>query len=262
MNKRLVIMTGVAVAAIVGFLALRNGYPPKSGTEGAIGAAKRYQSQQIGAQDVSLEDADIQAFLQTDVFHKMTTNPDFKKLVTSGDFQKVAAAPEFSKITSAPEYQKLIIASPEFSKMVSTPEFGKIVAAPEYQKLIAAPEFSKVTSSPEFQKMTMVPEFNKLIAAPELSKIVAAPEFAKVAVMPEFHKLVTQVDAQFRHVVGCTHEVALVEQPGVEPDDVVPCRTQSGHHLCPDVSEMTGNQNFHGKLRVGCTGFTAPSVLE
>src|SRR6185503_7619877 len=104
MNKRLVITTTtVALAAIVGFIALRGGYPPKSGTEGAIGAAKRYQSEQIHTQDVSLEDADIQAFLQTDLFHKMTTNPDFKKLVSSSEFQKLAAAPEFGKVTSTAE---------------------------------------------------------------------------------------------------------------------------------------------------------------
>jgi len=71
----------VVIAAVVGFLALRNYWPPKSGTEGAIGAANRYTAQQISDQDVTLKDAQVQAFLQSDTFHQIATNPDFRTFV-------------------------------------------------------------------------------------------------------------------------------------------------------------------------------------
>ena len=41
------------------------GYPPADkGTEGTIGAAQRYQAPQIANQDVKLQDAELQSFMQ------------------------------------------------------------------------------------------------------------------------------------------------------------------------------------------------------
>ena len=74
-GNRIALIAGVVViAAVVGFLAMRNHWPPKSGTEGAIGAANRYTAQQISDQDVMLKDAKVQAFLQSDTFHQLATN--------------------------------------------------------------------------------------------------------------------------------------------------------------------------------------------
>ena len=72
------------MAAVVGFLAMRNYWPPKNGTEGAIGTANRYTAQQISDQDVMLKDPKVQAFLQSDTFHQLATNPDFKTFVEEG----------------------------------------------------------------------------------------------------------------------------------------------------------------------------------
>ena len=48
-NKRNLILAAVMVVAVViGYVALTSKYPPKNGTQGAIGAASRYQAQQIG----------------------------------------------------------------------------------------------------------------------------------------------------------------------------------------------------------------------
>jgi len=81
-SNRITMIVGVVViAAVVGFLALRNNWPPKSGTEGAIGAANRYTAQQISDQDVTLKDEKVQAFLQSDTFHQLATNPEFKTFV-------------------------------------------------------------------------------------------------------------------------------------------------------------------------------------
>jgi len=81
-SNRIALVAGVVViAAVVGFLALRNYWPPKDGTEGTIGAANRYTAQQISDQDVTLKDEKVQAFLQSDTFHQISTNPEFRAFV-------------------------------------------------------------------------------------------------------------------------------------------------------------------------------------
>jgi hypothetical protein len=81
-GNRIAVIAGVIVVVVVlGFLALRGIWPPKSGTEGTIGAAQRYTAQQISDQDVTLQDPQVQAFLQSDTFHQLATNPDFKQWV-------------------------------------------------------------------------------------------------------------------------------------------------------------------------------------
>jgi len=81
-NRTLVVSVLVLVVAGIAVYAVATGmYPPKSGTEGAIGAASRYQAQQIADADVSLQDASVQAFLQSDTFNKMATNATFRKHV-------------------------------------------------------------------------------------------------------------------------------------------------------------------------------------
>ena len=97
-NKRgVLVLALIAIGAVVGFFALRGNFPPTSGTEGAIGAAQRYQSDQIGASDVTVTDAQIQAFLQSDVFHKITTNPEYRSMIAHGDFQKVVADADMAR---------------------------------------------------------------------------------------------------------------------------------------------------------------------
>lgn len=81
-SNRIALIAGVIViAAVVGFLAMRNYWPPKDGTEGAIGSANRYTAQQISDQDVVLKDEKVQAFLQSDTFHQISTNPEFRTCV-------------------------------------------------------------------------------------------------------------------------------------------------------------------------------------
>ena len=62
MNRKLYVILGsVVVAGVIGFVALRGGYPPKSNVEGAIGGANRYESAQISSNDVVLKDPDVLA---------------------------------------------------------------------------------------------------------------------------------------------------------------------------------------------------------
>jgi hypothetical protein len=83
-NARGVIIVVVVAIAAIGYFALRGSKFPPGSSEGTIGAAKRYQSEQIAANDVQLNDAQTQAFIQSDLFHRMQTDAEFRKSVIDG----------------------------------------------------------------------------------------------------------------------------------------------------------------------------------
>jgi hypothetical protein len=86
-GKRGIFLGGILlVVAVIAFVSL-DGYPPADGdTVGAIGAAKRYRSDQMTSADVKLEDKEIQALLQSDVFQKMIRSEEFQESVKNGTY--------------------------------------------------------------------------------------------------------------------------------------------------------------------------------
>ena len=68
------------------------GYPPvENGTEATIGAAQRYQAPQISSADVKTEDAQLQAFLQSDLFRQLATDKAAQQALKNKDFQRALA---------------------------------------------------------------------------------------------------------------------------------------------------------------------------
>ena len=89
-------LLGIAAVAVlaIGYFAV-TGFPPTGpGAEGTVGAAKKYQSEQISAKDVQLQNPEVQRVLQSDAFHKLVTNPQTRSILTSKEFQKAMAAAE------------------------------------------------------------------------------------------------------------------------------------------------------------------------
>jgi hypothetical protein len=86
-GKRGIFLGGILlVVAVIAFVSL-DGYPPADGdTVGAIGAADRYRSDQMSSEDVKLEDKEIQALLQSDVFQKMIRSEKFQESVKNGTY--------------------------------------------------------------------------------------------------------------------------------------------------------------------------------
>jgi hypothetical protein len=85
----------VAATAALALITMRLvGYPPvEKGTEATIGAAQRYQSPQISSADVKTADAQLQKFLQSDVFHRLTTDKAARQALKNKDFQKALQEP-------------------------------------------------------------------------------------------------------------------------------------------------------------------------
>ena len=80
-TKRIVIGLGVVIAIALGIASFTGVIPPKNGVMGTIGAAKRYQTTQISAGDVTLTDAEMQDLLQSDVFHQLVTDANFREVM-------------------------------------------------------------------------------------------------------------------------------------------------------------------------------------
>jgi hypothetical protein len=92
-RKVLLGIAAVAVLAIAYFAV--TGFPPTGpGSEATIGAAKRYQSEQISSKDVVLQKPEVQRVLQSDSFHKLVSNPQTRALLASKEFQKAMRAGE------------------------------------------------------------------------------------------------------------------------------------------------------------------------
>ena len=80
MAKKVLIGLAAAAAILIGVF-MTMGWPPVDlGTQGTVGAAKRYQAQQMSASDVKLGDASVQEFLQSDVADRLMKDPQARAL--------------------------------------------------------------------------------------------------------------------------------------------------------------------------------------
>ena len=87
-----------AAAAIVLAVLAYTGFPPDTGgSEGAIGAAKRYQAGQIAASDVKLGDQAAQEFLQSDLFDRLRKDETVVAALSNPAIAKALADPAFMK---------------------------------------------------------------------------------------------------------------------------------------------------------------------
>ena len=102
----------VAATAALALISMRLvGYPPvEKGTEATIGAAQRYQSPQISSADVKTGDAQLQTFLQSDLFHKLTTDKAARQALKNKDFQRALSDPAVRAALVQPDVREAIAA--------------------------------------------------------------------------------------------------------------------------------------------------------
>jgi hypothetical protein len=157
-NARNIVVTAfVVIAAVIAVGVWKGVIPPKSGTEGAIGAAQRYTSPQITDSDVQLTDPSIQAFIQSDLFHAIATNPDFQKVIKQDAFKKTANV-EGMLALSTQDYGHgvknfdQLVASEDFQKINKSADFNKAIKDPKVQNLLGNSDFQKWLASADYQE--------------------------------------------------------------------------------------------------------------
>ena len=108
-KKVLWILAATAALALISMRLV--GYPPvEKGTEATIGAAQRYQSPQISSADVKTGDAQLQAFLQSDVFRQLTTDKAARQALKNKDFQRALSDPAVRAALVSPDVRNAIAA--------------------------------------------------------------------------------------------------------------------------------------------------------
>ena len=108
-KKQVFALVGIAVIALVAvtyFGVLQR--PKDDEVAGAIGAAQRYNADQMTDGDVVLSDQEIQTFMQSEVFHRLLEDPEFAKLISDPEFAKLAAQPDFTRIIADPRFGELM----------------------------------------------------------------------------------------------------------------------------------------------------------
>ena len=151
------VLWGLAAAAaiVLAFFSV-TGFPPSlGGTEGAIGAAKRYQAGQIAASDVKLGDQAAQEFLQSDLFDKLVRDDNARKLLNDSNFKQLAASVEFRSLVGRQQFKSLVDSKALFDVNVgaalSDLDLAEQLNSLELADAFANENFMKALSDIEFR---------------------------------------------------------------------------------------------------------------
>lgn len=190
------VMWGMVATAFVALVVMKVvGYPPIDGAEGTVGAAKRYQAEQLKPTDVQVDDS-AQAFLQTDTFdhlmkdadaREILSSPSFRVALANADFSRALASPDLVKQLSSPDLVKAL-ASPDLMKSLSSPDLLKSLSSPSLVHALSNADFVKALASPDLMKALASPDFAKALSSPGFSKALASPDFVKALSSPGFSK--------------------------------------------------------------------------
>ena len=145
-----------AVAAIVLAVFAVKGFPPSlGGTEGAIGAAKRYQAEQIAASDVKLGDQGAQQFLQSDVFDKILRDDATRKLFSDANFRALAGDAQFRSLLAGQELKGLLdssaLADAKVRGALADKELTSALSSDELSVAFADKNFLRALGDAEFR---------------------------------------------------------------------------------------------------------------
>src|SRR5437867_6597244 len=83
-RTRFIVLGGALIAVVAVIAYFSKVWPPKGqDVAGSIGVAERYRSEQIKNEDVVLDGADVQKFLQSDTFNHLLNDPKSRKMLSS-----------------------------------------------------------------------------------------------------------------------------------------------------------------------------------
>src|SRR4029453_4904189 len=138
--RNIVVTTLVVIAVAIGIGVWKGAIPPKFGTEGAIGAAQRYTSTQITDSDVQLSNASVQAFIQSDLFHAIATNPDFQRVIKKDAFKNTVKVDGMLDVVA--DSRKAGHGQQDYAKGKKD-SFSQLVASQDFQEMTASADFKR-----------------------------------------------------------------------------------------------------------------------
>ena len=189
MNKKWIVGIAATVAAALGIYVAAGGSIPPRGAEGTIGAAKRYQGQQISASDVQLGDPALQTFLQSATFDKLRRNPALRK-----SFVKVVSSPAFAKVTHDANFATLA-SSDAFLALVTDADLKLLAVDADLKRLATDASLKQLASDASLKQLTNDANFQQLANDAELKLLVNDAAFKQLMVDSNFMMLMQ--DANF-----------------------------------------------------------------
>jgi hypothetical protein len=168
-NRIVVFAALVVIAGGLVYFATGHRIPPQ-GAQGSIGAAQRYDAQQLGNGDVQLTDAEIQAFLQSDTFHKIAVDPAFRAAVKSGDIAKLAANDAFRDLIRSNDQFAVLLTQAAFLNTAASHDFGKVTSDQKNAEMIFSDNFVSLMGNANFRAAMMDQRVFEALQAKDMSK--------------------------------------------------------------------------------------------
>lgn len=186
MHKKLMLGIAATVAAALGLYVAVGGSLPPEGAEGTIGAAKRYQGQQLSAADVKLGDHALQSFMQSPVFDKLRRSPEaraaFQTAVTSGNLAAMLGAASFQRLASEPAVMARAMDA----------DLAAMALDADMQALMSQAQLTRATVDAEAMRMAISDvQLSRAYTDAELAMLVNDAAFAKLATDAELRQLLT-----------------------------------------------------------------------
>jgi hypothetical protein len=179
------VMWGLVAAAAIALVVLKfTGYPLLNGAEGTIGAAKRYQAEQIAAEDVKVDES-AQAFVQSDVFDHLMKDDNARQLLSNVSFRSALASAGFRQALASSGFRQAL-ASAGFRQALASPDFAKALASAGFRQALASPDFAKALAEPGFARALADPGFARALASADFARALASPGLAAALASPSF----------------------------------------------------------------------------
>lgn len=174
------VLWGLAAAAgIVLAVLAYTGFPPESGgSEGAIGAAKRYQAGQIAASDVKLGDQAAQEFLQSDLFDKLMKDDSVRKALSDPAIRLALADPAISGALTNPA-MRVALTNPDMRVARSDPGIRAALNDPAMRVALSDSALVKALHDPALALALASADLQRALRSNGLSAALKSPRFGE-----------------------------------------------------------------------------------
>jgi hypothetical protein len=168
-----------AAAAIVLAVFAYKGFPPDlGGSEGAIGAATRYQAGQIAASDVKLGDQATQEFLQSDLFDKLMKDESVRKALSDPGIRQALADPAI-RVALADSALRAALTDPEMRKALSDPGIRAALNDPAMRVALSNPGIAKALRDPSLAAALASADLRAALTSNGLAAALKSPQFGE-----------------------------------------------------------------------------------
>lgn len=193
-NKTWMITGVVVVAAAVAFIALRGPKMENQGTPGTIGAANRYQSEQIGSGDVSLDNPQVAEFIQSDVFRKLATDKAFRDALRSDTFDGFIASAGLRDAAARVDVAA-VMRDAAFRDLLKTEAFTAAVESGSLTEALRTTNLARLTEAGHLDGLLKMDALRELALRQDFQRLAEAATKQEAASITDLNKIAESMHA-------------------------------------------------------------------